>query len=152
MTLYPILKEIKILNLLKLKVLKKYKKIAQNKKRKTEDATFIKQIPLHPCEGMKRLRKVKTEITTHEDVTFVNQVPLYPRDRLKGKSKKKLKNYNNLTKNSKRSDVTFIKQVPLHPHERMKRLRKVKTEITTPEDFVSLSKFFFILGIDEKEK
>ena len=32
------------------KIFKKYKKIAQNKKGKTEDVTFIKQVPLHPCE------------------------------------------------------------------------------------------------------
>ena len=47
---------------------------------------------------MKRLRKVKTEITTPEDVTFVKQVPLHRRDRLKRKMKIKLDNYDNLTK------------------------------------------------------
>ena len=42
------------------KILKKYKKVAQNKKGKTEAVTFIKQVPLHPREKMKRNRKVKT--------------------------------------------------------------------------------------------
>ena len=50
---------------------------------------------------MKRLRKVKTEITTPEDVDFVKQVHLHPRDRLKRKRKIKLKNYDNLTRKSK---------------------------------------------------
>ena len=68
---------------------------------------------------MKRLRKVKTEITTNEDVAFVKQVALHPRDRLKRKRKIKLENYHNLTKKSKGSDVNFIKQVPLHPRERL---------------------------------
>ena len=91
------------------KILKKYKKIAQNKKGKTEDVTFIKQVPLHPRERMKRNRKVKTEITTPEDIIFVKQVPVHPRDRLKRKRKIKLENYNNLTKKSKGSYITFIK-------------------------------------------
>ena len=111
------------------KILKKYKKIAQNKKGKTEDVTFIKQVPLHPRERMKRRRKVKTEITTPEDVTFVKQVPVHPRDRLKRKRKIKLENYDNLTKKSKGSDVTFIKQVPLHPRERLKSLAMVDDKL-----------------------
>ena len=122
MTLYLTLKKIKILNLLLRKFKKKYKKIAQNKKGKTEDVTFIKQVPLHPRERMKRRRKVKTEITTPEDITFVKQVSVHLRDRLKRKRKIKLEKYNNLTKKSKGSDVTFIKQVPLHPRERLKGL------------------------------
>ena len=97
----------------------------RTKKDKTEDVTFIKQVPLHPRERMKRRKKVKTEITSPEDVTFVKQVPVHPRDKLKRKRKIKLENYDNLTKKSKDSDVTFTKQVPLHPQERLKRLSKV---------------------------
>ena len=78
---------------------------------------------------MKRNRKVKTEITTPEDIIFVKQVPVHPRDRLKRKRKIKLENYDNLTKKSKGSDVTFIKQVPLHPRERLKRLAKVDDKL-----------------------
>ena len=111
------------------KIFKKYKKIAQNKIRKTEDVTFIKQVPLHPRERMKRHRKVKTEIITSEDVTFVKQVPLHPRDRLKRKRKIKLENYNSLTIKSKSGYVTFIKQVPLHPRERLKKLSKIDDKV-----------------------
>ena len=59
----------------------------RTKKDKTEDVTFIKQMPLHPRERMKRRKKVKTEITSPEDVTFVKQVPVHPRDKLKRKRK-----------------------------------------------------------------
>ena len=78
---------------------------------------------------MKRRRKVKTEITTPEDATFVKQVPVHPKDRLKRKRKIKLENYDNLTKKSKGSDVTFVKQVPLHPRERLKRLSKIDDKV-----------------------
>ena len=69
------------------KIFKKYKRISQNKKGTAEDVAFIKQVPLHPREQMKRNRKVKTELTTPENVTFIKQVPLHPRDRLKRKRK-----------------------------------------------------------------
>ena len=96
MTWYLTVEKVKILSLL-LRKFKKCKKIAQNKKCKTEDVTFIKKVPLHLHERMKRNRKVKTEITTPEDTIFIKQVPVHPRDRLKRKRKIKLENYNNLT-------------------------------------------------------
>ena len=46
-------------------------------------------------------RKVKTEIATPEDIIFVKQVPVHPRDRLKRKRKIKLENHDNLTKKIK---------------------------------------------------
>ena len=101
------------------KILKKYKKVAQNKKGKTVDVTFIKQVPLHPRERMERKRKVKTEITTPEYIIFIRQAPVHPRDNIKIKIKIKLENYDNLTKKSKGSDVTFIKQVALHSREKL---------------------------------
>ena len=109
MTLYFTVKEVKNTQLAAKKILKNIKEIAQNKKGKTEDATFIKQVPLHTRERIKRNRKVKTEVTTPEDIIFVKQVPVQPRDRLKRKRKIKLENYNNLTKKSKGSYITFIK-------------------------------------------
>ena len=78
---------------------------------------------------MKRRRKVKTEITTPEDITFVKQVPVHPRDRLKRKRKIMLENYDNLTKKSKGSDVTFVKQVPLHPRKRPKRFIQIDDKV-----------------------
>ena len=85
------------------KIFKKYKKTAQNKKGKTENVSFIKQVPLHLRERMKRNRKVKTEITIPEDIILVKRVPVHPRGRLKRKRKIKLENYDNLTKKSKGS-------------------------------------------------
>ena len=78
---------------------------------------------------MKRRKKVKTEITSPGDITFVKQVPIHPRDRLKRKRKIKLENYDNLTKKSTGSDVTFIKRVPFHTRERLRRLSKVDDKI-----------------------
>ena len=78
---------------------------------------------------MKRNWKVKTEITTPEDIIFIKQVPVHPRDRLKRKRKIKLENYDNLTKKSKGSNVTFVKQVPLHPRESLKRLSKIDDKV-----------------------
>ena len=70
---------------------------------------------------MKRRKKVKTEITSPGDITFVKQVPIHPRDRLKRKRKIKLENYENLTKRSTGSDVTFIKQVSFSRSRKTKK-------------------------------
>ena len=77
---------------------------------------------------MKRNRKV-TEITTPEDIIFIKEVPVHPSDILKRKRKIKLENYDNLTKKIKGSGITFIKQVPLNPTERLKRLAKVDDKL-----------------------
>ena len=58
MTLYLTVNKVKLLSL---PLLKKYKKVAQDIKGKTENVTFIKHVSLHPRERMKRNRKVKTE-------------------------------------------------------------------------------------------
>ena len=87
---------------------------------------------------MKRRRKVKTEITTPEDVTFIKQVPVHPRDRLKRKRNIKLENCDNLTEKSKGSDLTYIKQVSLHPRERLKRLSKVDDKLHFVKEVASV--------------
>ena len=81
------------------------------------------------AKDSKEYKKIKTEKTIPDEITFIKQVPLHPRDTLKRKRKIKLENYNSLSKKSKGSDVTFIKQVPLHPRERLKRLQKIDDKV-----------------------
>ena len=61
-----------------------------------------------------------------DDVKFVKQVPLHPQERLKRKrNSTTLDDYNTLSKNSKNQDVTFIKQVLLHLRKPLERLAKI---------------------------
>ena len=61
-----------------------------------------------------------------DDVKFVKQVPLHPQERLKRKrNSTTLDDYNTLSKNSKNEDVTFIKQVLLHLRKPLERLAKI---------------------------
>ena len=56
---------------------------------KKEDTEFVKQVPLHTRERLKRKRKA--ELNTYSesnkksknDITLTKQVPIHPRDRLK---------------------------------------------------------------------
>ena len=108
------------------KILTKYK----NLKRKTtlrnyehlnkdnDDVVFIKQVPVHPKNRMKKLP------AQNDKVEFIKQVSLHPRLHLKRKAT--LNNYRLLHKKKSKSDgdndVIFIKKVLLHPRDRMKRL------------------------------
>ena len=67
---------------------------------------------------------------TKDHVKFVKHIPLHPRERLKRKRKSTtLDNYNHLSKKSKNEDVTFIKQVPLHLRKRLQRLAKIDEKV-----------------------
>ena len=67
---------------------------------------------------------------TKNGVKFVKQVPLHPRERLRRKRKSnKLDNYNHLSKKRKNEDATFIKQVPLHQRMRLQRLAKIDEKV-----------------------
>ena len=83
-----------------------------------DDVVFIKQVPVHPKNRMKKLA------SQNDKVEFMKQVPLHPRLCLKRKAT--LNNYRLLNKNKSKSDhdddVAFIKKVPLLPRDRMKRL------------------------------
>ena len=48
-----------------------------NKKRKDDDIVFIKQVPVHPRDRLKKLADID------EKVEFIKQVPVHPRDRLR---------------------------------------------------------------------
>ena len=86
---------------------------------------FIKQIPMHPCEMLKKLIKLgKTD-----KVKFIKQLPLHPRDRLKRKRKEDLDNYNELSKKGKNDAVVFIKQVPIHLKDRLRKLEAINEKI-----------------------
>ena len=74
---------------------------------------------------------------TKYDVKFVKQVPLHPRERLKRKRKSTLENYSGLTKKNKDDDVTFIKQVPLHPCKQKKRLEKLDQKVNIVNEIAS---------------
>ena len=83
-----------------------------------DDVVFIKQVPVHPKNRMKKLA------AQNDKVEFIKQVPLHPRLCLKRKAT--LNNYKLLNKNKSKSDrdddVPFIKKVRLLPRDRMKRL------------------------------
>ena len=49
-------------------------------KTENNDIEFLKQVPVHPRE---RLRK---KIKEEKDIEFLKQVPVHPRDRLRRKS------------------------------------------------------------------
>ena len=68
-------------------------KLATTKKirQKDDDVVFVKQVPMHPQDRIKKLAK-------DDDVVFVKQVPLHLRDRLKKKTRE-LK--------------------PIHPHDKV---------------------------------
>ena len=68
-------------------------KLATTKKirQKDDDVVFVKQVPMHPRDRIKKLAK-------DDDVVFVKQVPLHLRDRLKKKTRE-LK--------------------PIHPHDKV---------------------------------
>ena len=76
-----------------------------DKLRKTDEIKFIKQVPVHPRDGLRRK-------TDGEEVKFIKQV-LHLRDRLERKRKGEIVNYNGLSKKSKNDDVVFKKQVPI---------------------------------------
>ena len=83
----------------------KYSEPNKKSKSRNNDITFIKQIPVHPQERLKKLNKSRKT----DEVKFIKQLPLYLRDRLKWK-KEKLDNYNKLSKKSKNDAVVFIKK------------------------------------------
>ena len=60
---------------------------------------------------------------------FIKQVPVHPRDWLKRKRKMELVNYNKLSKKSKNDDVDFIKQVPIYPRNRLKKLEAIDEKV-----------------------
>ena len=78
-----------------------------DKLRKADEIKFIKQVPVHPKDRLRRKADA-------EEV----KVPVHPKDELKGRRKRKLVNYNELTKKSKNDDVVFIEQVLIHPRHR----------------------------------
>ena len=78
----------------------------QIKKSKNDDIVFIKQVPVHSRDRLKKL------VAVEEKVEFIKQVPVHPRDRLKRATKQQQK------------EAEFIKQVPLHPRVRLKRIDK----------------------------
>ena len=92
-----------------------------NKLRKTDEVKFIKQLPIHPRDKLKRKRK--EELDNYRDLSkksrndafvFIKQVPIHPRDRLR-----------KLEPNEEK--LKFIKQVPSHPRDRLQRIdRKLK--------------------------
>ena len=85
------------------------------------DVQFIKQIPLHPRDGL--VRATKNAQRDDDDKEFIKQVPVHLRDRLA-----------RATKNAQvDDDVEFIKQVPAHPRYRLRR--KIKT-LKHPRDRV----------------
>ena len=86
---------------------------------------FIKQIPMHPCEMLKKLIKLRKT----DKVKFIKQLPLHPRDRLKRKRKEDLDNYNELSKKGKNDAVVFIKQVPIHLKDRLRKLEAINEKI-----------------------
>ena len=83
----------------------KYSEPNKKSKSRNNDITFIKQIPVHPQERLKKLNKSRKT----DEVKFIKQLPLYLRNRLKWK-KEKLDNYNKLSKKSKNDAVVFIKK------------------------------------------
>ena len=78
-----------------------------DKLRKADEIKFIKEVPVHPKDSLRRK-------ADEEEV----KVPVHPKDELKGRRKRKLVNYNELTKKSKNDDVVFIEQVLIHPRDR----------------------------------
>ena len=89
----------------------------------TKEAEFVKQVPLHPRERLKKPRKAELNNYSQlskkskNDITFIRQVPMYPRNRLKKLVAIKEK-------------VKFIKRVPVHLRNRLKR--KTKNIIQIP--------------------
>lgn len=55
------------------------------------DVVFVKQIPQHPKDRMKR-KLIKKERNELDKLSFVKQVPSYPKDRMKQKLIKKERN------------------------------------------------------------
>ena len=102
-------------NLKRKTTLKNYKRLNQDN---NDDVVFIKEVPVHPKNRMKKLA------AQNDKIEFIKQVPLHPRSHLKGKAT--LSNYKSLNKKKSRSDdddgAVFIKKVSLHPRDRMKRL------------------------------
>ena len=90
-----------------------------NKKSKDDDIVFIKQVPVHPRDRLKKLASAK------EKVELIKQVPVHPRDRLKRAARQQ-------------KEVEFIKQVPLHPKERLKRMDK---KLKRPRDRMKNKEF-----------
>ena len=73
---------------------------------------------MHPGDRLKELDKLrKADVRRKADGEEV-KVPVHPKDELKGRGKRKLVNYNELTKKSKNDDVVFIEQVLIHPRHR----------------------------------
>ena len=60
---------------------------------------------------------------------FIKQVPVHLRDWLKRNRKVELVNYNKLSKKSKNDDVDFIKQVPIYPRNRLKKLEAIDEKV-----------------------
>ena len=93
------------------KIVKKYRNLKRKpqlanysklKKSKDDDIVFIRQVPVHPRDRIKKLTTAK------EKVEFIKQVPVHPRDRLK-----------KLVAAEEKAE--FIKQVPVHPKDRLKK-------------------------------
>ena len=77
-----------------------------NKKSKDDKIVFIKQVPVHPRDRLKKLAAAE------EKIEFLKHVPVHLRDRLKRAIKQQQK------------EVQFTKQFPLHPRIRLERTNK----------------------------
>ena len=67
--------------------------------------------------------------TDWEEVQFIKQVPVHSRDGLKRKRKGELVNYNKLSKKSNNDDVVFIKQVLIYPRDRFEKLEAIDGKV-----------------------
>ena len=79
---------------------------------------------------MNKLRKT-------DKVKFIKQLPLHLRDRLKRKRKVELENYSELSKKSKNDVLVLIKQVPIHTKDRLKKLKAIDENIKFIKQFPS---------------
>ena len=71
----------KSIKILSEKPMKKINQLLPKKiRQKDDDVVFVKQVPMHPRDRIKKLAK-------DDDVVFVKQVPLHLRDRLKKKTR-----------------------------------------------------------------
>ena len=80
------------------KIMKKYRNLKRksktfeyrepNKRSKSwnNDIMFIKQIPMHPRDRLKKLNKLRKT----DEVKFIKQLPLHPAERLKRKEKRNM--------------------------------------------------------------
>ena len=94
-------------------------------KSRNNDIMFIKQIPMHLRDRLKKINKLRKT----DEVKFIKQLSFHPRHRLKRKRREQLDNYNELSKKSKNDAAVFMKQDPIHPKGSLRKLEAIDEKI-----------------------